>query len=50
MLTIGGSLHDVQALVAGMPAEVHIKTHDRTALSFLMKPLQDQLARAFRER
>jgi HlyD family secretion protein len=37
-------------LVPGMPAEVHIKTHDRTALSFLMKPLQDQLARAFRER
>ncbi|MDP1910813.1 MAG: HlyD family efflux transporter periplasmic adaptor subunit [Hyphomicrobium sp.] len=29
-------------LVPGMPAEVHIKTHDRTALSFLMKPLQDQ--------
>jgi hypothetical protein len=26
------------------------KTQDRTALSFLMKPLRDQLARAFRER
>ena len=37
-------------LVPGMPAEVHIKTHDRTALSFLVKPLQDQFARAFRER
>lgn len=37
-------------LVPGMPAEVHIKTRDRTALSFLVKPFQDQVARAFRER
>lgn len=37
-------------LVPGMPAEVHIKTHDRTALSYLMKPLEDQFSRAFRER
>lgn len=37
-------------LVPGMPAEVHIKTSDRTALSYLMKPLTDQFARAFRER
>jgi HlyD family secretion protein len=37
-------------LVPGMPAEVHIKTHDRTALSYLVKPFQDQVARAFRER
>lgn len=36
-------------LVPGMPAEVHIKTTDRTALSYLMQPLQDQFARAFRE-
>lgn len=37
-------------LVPGMPAEVHIRTQDRTALSYLVKPLQDQIAKAFRER
>lgn len=37
-------------LFPGMPAEVHIKTSDRTALSYLVKPFQDQVARAFRER
>ncbi len=37
-------------LVPGMPAEVHIRTQDRTALSYLLKPLQDQIAKAFRER
>lgn len=36
-------------LVPGMPAEVYIKTAERTALSYLMKPLQDQFHRAFRE-
>ena len=36
-------------LVPGMPAEVHIKTAERTALSYLIKPLRDQVARAFRE-
>jgi HlyD family secretion protein len=37
-------------LVPGMPAEVHIQTTLRTPLSYLMKPLTDQFARAFRER
>lgn len=37
-------------LVPGMPAEVQIKTGYRTALSYLMKPLEDQFARAFKER
>ena len=36
--------------VPGMPAEVHLSTGDRTMLSYLVKPLQDQLSRAFRER
>jgi HlyD family secretion protein len=36
-------------LVPGMPAEVHIRTGDRTALSYLLKPLSDQIARAFTE-
>lgn len=37
-------------LVPGMPAEVFIRTHDRTPLDYLLKPLQEQLARTFRER
>lgn len=37
-------------LIPGMPVEVHIKTADRTAVSYFTKPLTDQFARAFRER
>lgn len=37
-------------LVPGMPAEVHIETPRRTALSYLVKPLTDQVALAFKER
>lgn len=37
-------------LVPGMPAEIMIRTHERTALSYFVKPLKDQIARAFRER
>jgi HlyD family secretion protein len=33
----------------GMPAEVRIQTAERTALSDLIKPLRDQVARTFRE-
>ncbi len=36
-------------LVPGMPAEVIIKTGKRTLLDYLMRPLTDGLARAFRE-
>lgn len=36
-------------LLPGMPAEVYIRTVDRTALSYLVKPLTDQFARAFKE-
>lgn len=36
-------------LVPGMPAEAHITTADRTVLSYLVKPIEDQLAKAFRE-
>ena len=41
---------EVMRLVPGMPAEVHIRTTERTALSYLIKPLQDQFALAFKER
>lgn len=37
-------------LVPGMPLEVFIKTDDRRVLSYLVKPLSDQITRAFRER
>ena len=37
-------------LVPGMPAEVFIRTQDRTPLSYLLKPLYEQIARTFRER
>jgi membrane fusion protein, type I secretion system len=43
-----GRLGD-KALVAGMPVEVFVKTEDRKVLSYLVKPLADQVARAFRE-
>jgi HlyD family secretion protein len=33
----------------GMPVEAFIRTEDRTALSYLLKPLTDQIMRAFRE-
>jgi HlyD family secretion protein len=35
-------------LRSGMPVEVHIQTGDRSLLSYIFKPLRDQLARAFR--
>jgi HlyD family secretion protein len=37
-------------LVAGMPVEAFIQTSPRTVMSYLVKPLQDQITRAFRER
>lgn len=36
-------------LVPGMPVEVFVRTDDRNVLSYLVKPLRDQLTRAFRE-
>lgn len=37
------------SLLAGMPVEAYIKTSERTALSYLVKPLSDQVNRAMRE-
>jgi HlyD family secretion protein len=37
-------------LVPGMPVESFIQTGERTAISYLTKPLTDQMARAWRER
>ena len=37
-------------LIPGMPVEAFVQTGDRTMMSYLVKPLKDQLMRAFRER
>ena len=37
-------------LVPGMPAEIFLETGSRTMLSYLFKPMMDQLSRMFRER
>ena len=37
-------------LVPGMPVDAFIQTDARTVVSFLVKPLRDQTAKAFRER
>jgi HlyD family secretion protein len=42
-------LGDVR-LVPGMPADAFIQTSSRTLMSYLMKPISDQLKRAFREK
>jgi len=44
-----GRLGNLQ-LVPGMPAEIFLITQNRTMLSYLFKPLTDQLTRMFRER
>ena len=37
-------------LVPGMPVDAFVQTGERTVLSYLMKPLSDQIVRAFREK
>jgi HlyD family secretion protein len=37
-------------LVPGMPVEAFVQTSPRTVMSYLVRPLQDQLMRAFREK
>ncbi|KEO58749.1 hypothetical protein DT23_16125 [Thioclava indica] len=41
-------LPDDVTLIPGMPVEVFIRTQDRTPLAYLVKPLSDYFARAFR--
>jgi HlyD family secretion protein len=40
---------EAMPLRSGMPAEVYIETGQRSLLSYLTKPLQDQFARSFRD-
>ncbi|BDW84685.1 MULTISPECIES: HlyD family type I secretion periplasmic adaptor subunit [Roseicyclus] len=62
--TTGGDFYDIRVEVEpqelaqlggrelrpGMPVEIYVTTSERTALSYLVKPFRDQIARAFRER
>jgi HlyD family secretion protein len=36
--------------VAGMPVEAFIQTSPRTVMSYLVKPMRDQIAKAFKGR
>jgi len=40
---------DHVTLQPGMPVEAFIRTEDRNALSYLVKPMSDYFTRAFRE-
>lgn len=42
-------LTEDKVLKPGMPAEVHISTDERSVWSYLLKPLTDQMSRAFRQ-
>lgn len=44
-------LHRVQGFnpTPGMPAEILIQTHERTFFEYIVKPITDSMARAFRE-
>jgi hypothetical protein len=46
----GEGLKPDMKFVPGMPVDVFIRTQDRTLVSYLIKPLADQAARAFREK
>ena len=39
-----------KTLVPGMPVEVYLQTGDRTIMSYLVKPMVDQITHAFKER
>ncbi|MBD0865497.1 MAG: HlyD family type I secretion periplasmic adaptor subunit [Rhodobacteraceae bacterium] len=44
-----GKLPEGTVLIPGMPVEAFIRTHYRSPLAYLMKPLTDYFTRAFRE-
>ena len=45
--TVGAIAKDLGlTLVPGMPVEAFIRTDDRTVVSYLMKPLNDQIMKA----
>ena len=44
-----GKLPEGLVMIPGMPVEAFIRTEDRTPLAYLVKPLTDYFAKAFRE-
>ena len=49
-ISLDGADRERLRLIPGMPVEAFIATGERTALSYLMKPVSDQFSKAFRER
>jgi hypothetical protein len=48
---VGGQrLAQGSKLVAGMPVEAFIQTSPRTVMSYLVKPMRDQITKAFKGR
>ena len=45
----GGSHARDLALTPGMPVEVHVRTDERSPLSYLAKPITDYFSRSLRE-
>jgi HlyD family secretion protein len=45
-----GSIPGEAVLLPGMPVEVFIRTDPRSLASYLVKPMADQMRRAFREK
>jgi len=45
-----GKLPEGATLIPGMPVQAFIRTNDRTPLAYLVKPLSDYFAKAFREK
>jgi len=43
-----GTMHEFRPR-PGMPAEVYIKTSERTFFQYLIQPIEDSMSRAFRE-
>jgi HlyD family secretion protein len=47
--SLEGARRDALQLVPGMPAEVFMQTGSRTMMSYLLKPIAEQMNRAFVE-
>jgi hypothetical protein len=50
VLVAGKRLAQGSKLVAGMPVEAFIQTSPRTVMSYLVKPMRDQITKAFKGR
>ena len=46
---VSGAAAAVAALTPGMPAEVYLRTGERSPLNYMVKPLGDYFSRSLRE-